>query len=155
MQLATILPNHSPFLFGKGTASTYLSWCFHHHNDLQVFIFSPRFASNLLTKKLNLENVRFGKMRLGYDEKRNLLLLADFEKAVAHDILEKISAVKLPREVKVLETLTLPSLYEDHSGGGGYDRDSGKYDQDRNRRTRENYSRRDSGSGKSWSRRPY
>lgn len=72
-----------------------------------------------------MDNVRFGKLQLGYDEKRNLLLLADVEKAVATEILEKIQTVKLPREVRVVETLTLPQMHEDSESSRDGDRRRG------------------------------
>ena len=101
-----------------------------------------RFASNMFEKKFDLQFVKFGKLRLG-EENGHQVMVVDIEKAVADDILERLSSVKLPKEVQIKECLELPTLIDDRSNSnhGGRDNDrrefgrssrsSGSYENDR------------------------
>lgn len=83
-----------------------------------------RFLSNLLSKKFSMDNVRYGKMRVGLDSGKTVLLV-DVEKSVATEIMDKLKEVKLPSEVSVNECSVLPKLIdddEDKFGRGGGER---------------------------------
>lgn len=76
-----------------------------------------------------MTDVRFGKMQLAYDSQRRVTLLADFDRAVANQILKLAEKAKLPAEVRVSKIEKLPtSMVEDQSDfGRSRDRERGGY----------------------------
>jgi len=109
-----------------------------------------RVTSNVFRKRLEME-VEFGKLRLGVNDKRQTVFLADFETSQAEEIVRRMAAANMSG-MSVTRCETLPRLIETEErsysggrggGGGSYGRDGGA--------RRDWSSNRSSGGGSSYS----
>lgn len=86
-----------------------------------------RVTTNVFRKRLEME-VEFGRLRLGINDARQTVFLADVQSTQAEEIIRRMAAANMSG-MSVTQCETLPRLIEiedrRNGGGGGYGRDGG------------------------------